>query len=319
MPGTLLTHSLGLRIEHETRSALSRHSACVPHGAVLLSNFNRDYLRLHELQFQRVGHLRCLLTRVVLVCHGAGSSYGTCIEEPGLPASSNGTGVVQQTAWWVKWFMIVHSLRASARSAMFLDTDVVVLQNPFRAELAALVAPQSGGRSFDMLYQEEMEFDPWARLFLQPTPNRSLDSSSADPSALGHATTRICCTENVTANPINTGQLLVRSLSLAERVLANAMPTTFDQPTRNDQDLVFEKVIRGAVARGEYRVRGLPVRFASHCWRGLRDARQDAHSMPFCELVSYHACCTAGLWRKAKWMNIAINGTAYCRRVEGVG
>lgn len=61
-------------------AALLRHSTCVPDGMVLLSMSNPHHRPLREMQFERVRHIDCLMTRVVSVCWGGWTDgLGTCV------------------------------------------------------------------------------------------------------------------------------------------------------------------------------------------------------------------------------------------------
>ena len=131
--------------------ALAVPSSCVPEHAVMLSMATTHHMRLRPVQFARVAHLPCFLSRLVSVCYGFTDAYGECVvgecnqsmglANPCLPSDYRRSQYVALN--WAKWPLFIDTLRV-ARSALWLEADVVILRNPWElllaeAELAATV------------------------------------------------------------------------------------------------------------------------------------------------------------------------------------
>ena len=116
------------------RRALAVPSACVPADTVVLSyvNAHHQQLGLRAMQFERVARLGCLMARVVSVCYGVPpDGFGACVAARQVPASTFRRGAYVELLW-AKW-RLVHEALGAARGVLFLDTDVVLLRNPFDA------------------------------------------------------------------------------------------------------------------------------------------------------------------------------------------
>ena len=59
--------------------ALAIHSTCVPDQAVMLSMATTHHAKLRQVQFARVSHMPCFMSRVVSVCYGFTDKYGECV------------------------------------------------------------------------------------------------------------------------------------------------------------------------------------------------------------------------------------------------
>ena len=117
-------------------SALRTQSACVPVDAVALSQANRAHAGLRALGLQRMPP--CFLARLVSVCFGEASACGHCADAPSacvlgaaVEDSSFGKGAYVHLIFF-KWRVLADALLA-ARWALWLDADVVLLQNPWEA------------------------------------------------------------------------------------------------------------------------------------------------------------------------------------------
>ena len=124
-------------------SVLRTPSQCVPQHAVMLSMATTHHMKLRQSQFARVVHLQCFMARVVSVCYGFTDEYGTCVygscnkslglANPCLPSDYRRSQYVALN--WAKWPLFIDTLRV-ARSALWLEADVVILQNPWELLLA---------------------------------------------------------------------------------------------------------------------------------------------------------------------------------------
>jgi len=61
-------------------SALATPSTCVPHHTVMLSMATTHHQQLRRLQFARISHLSCFMSRVVSVTYGFRDDFGACVE-----------------------------------------------------------------------------------------------------------------------------------------------------------------------------------------------------------------------------------------------
>ena len=294
----LLSDELGAKVTHATRRAVARPSDCVPDGTVLLSTFNEYHLPLHRMQFRAVQGLRCLMSRVVLLCFGSAAPHewrGACVQAPTVQRSDHKRGDYHLLTW-VKWTMAFHAMRA-ARAVLMIDADCVIVRNPFTPAVVA--------RSDDLLYQEEFDGH-----FRQPF------TSSVDP--LARACVAPWCTGNASRNPagapawqlryrrlmrespLNTGQLYVRSPALVDAIL-RTMPPTADADPRLEQVVVFQDVL----AAGRFRASSLPASFAGHCW-----FKPDRSPTAWCGVVTYHTHCLHSLRDKEEWMGYALGNVS---------
>ena len=123
--------------------ALTIPSTCVPHDAVMLSMATTHHMRLRPAQFARVAHLDCFMQRVVSVCYGFTDDLGTCVygscnktlglANPCLPSDYRRSQYVALN--WAKWPLFIDTLLV-AKTALWLEADVVILQNPWEVLLA---------------------------------------------------------------------------------------------------------------------------------------------------------------------------------------
>ena len=119
-------------------AALHTPTSCIPDGAVALSYTNEAMSPLHRFMIQR--QPACFLCRLVSVCFGTavGESTRRCIATAAVPESTyvkkRRHGPYAAFAW-LKWLLLRDALRA-ASVALFVDADVLLLNNPFAAAQA---------------------------------------------------------------------------------------------------------------------------------------------------------------------------------------
>ena len=134
-------------------AALSIPSSCVPHEAVMLSMATTHHMRLRPAQFARVRHLDCFMRRVVSVCYGFVDELGACVygscnkslglANPCLPSDYRRSQYVALN--WAKWPLFIDALRV-AKTALWLEADVVILRNPWELLLSEGERQRSGER-----------------------------------------------------------------------------------------------------------------------------------------------------------------------------
>ena len=130
-------------VEQAVRDALTLESTCVPKQAVMLSMATTHHMRLRPVQFARIAHLDCFMDRLVSVCYGFVDEYGRCVygscnrslglANPCLPSDYRRSQYVALN--WAKWPLFIGALRV-ARSALWLEADVVILRNPWELLLS---------------------------------------------------------------------------------------------------------------------------------------------------------------------------------------
>lgn len=248
-------------------AALMVPSVCVPSGAVMLSMATTHHMKLRREQFARVRHLDCFMQRVVSVCYGFHDDLGRCVHgscnkslglaNPCLPSDYRRSQYVALN--WAKWPLFISTLHV-ARSALWLEADVVILRNPWEillaeAELFATV-------NHAIRYQYE-------------SPPCTLPSRVQSEA--------VACVKSTWPlphpEPLNCGQLLLNSLEFAQEVWASRPPVF-----RNGA--VSQQGYANSI-KGNYSESGLPLSFFNHCWKAHRYTRI---SNP-CELMSYHVTC----------------------------
>ena len=133
-------------------AAIDMPSSCVPADAVLLSIVGGESIELRPLQFDRVASLRCLLRRVVSLCYNHTDAYGTCVRATQPAVVSREERYHAMT--WMKWHLLRVALR-TARTAFFVDADVLLLGNPFAHESVARYATEQPRPAQLLLHQFE--------------------------------------------------------------------------------------------------------------------------------------------------------------------
>ena len=203
-------------------AALAIASDCVPRDAVMLSMATTHHRKLRPVQFARVKHMDCFMSRMVSVCYGFLDEYGTCVygscnkslglSNPCLPSDYRRSQYVALN--WAKWPLFINALSV-ARSALWLEADVVILSNPWelllsQAQLAATV-------NHAIRYQFE-------------APPCSVPSLVQDRA--------VACAKSgwptPHPEPLNCGQLLLNSLQLAHEVWG-ARPPVFKNGAMSQQ------------------------------------------------------------------------------------
>ena len=265
-------------------AALSIPSTCVPHEAVMLSMATTHHMRLRSAQFARVSHLGCFMQRLVSVCYGFTDSYGTCVHgscnktlglaNPCLPSDYRRSQYVALN--WAKWPLFIDTLRV-AKSALWLEADVVILRNPWElllseAELFATV-------HHAVRYQYETPPCTTPKLIESPAVVCTKPGEKPPPHP----------------EPLNCGQLLLNSLDFALEVWAS-------RPAIIRNGAVSQQGYANQVRRN-YSESGLPLGFFNHCWKAHRYTRvTDA-----CQLQTYHATCEMVAKSKRQAMNASVD------------
>ena len=115
-------------------------SSCVPDDAVLISFAGGPQAAtVWPHQYERVARLRCLMRRAVTLCfENTTDAFGTCV------AAARRLPTNYFKVCWIKWHLL-HAALLTARTALYVDADCILLSNPFVA-----AAPARG-----LLYQFE--------------------------------------------------------------------------------------------------------------------------------------------------------------------
>lgn len=264
--GTILTPS----IRPAVTLAVATPSSCVPAGGVLLSAANLHHRSLRRLQFSVLRAQPCLHPRVVSVCYGFSSAndtgVGACVEGPAVSPSDFRE---QQYAslTWAKWEMLVDALSV-AELALWVDADVLLLQNPFEAlGLRRGMVHLRFQPSFDLRFQADG----------QACDVNGGDASVAEPSTAACA--RAECRR------VNSGQMLLRSRTLALAMLA-ARPAGLSN--RDALEQTWLSRLLAAATRGHgggvgtvggYATCALPPQFMGHCTM-KKEAVEHGSSIP---------------------------------------
>ena len=150
-------------IASSVRHTLSRPSSCVPPGFIALTYYSPAHATLRELQLERVQSKRCFMTRLVTVCFGVAPNSSaldsSCVSAPAIRGAPSGhASTFRKPAYheliWAKWRLMHDALsEGGARGVLFVDSDVLLFRNPFRA-LGAAGVPR-----FDLMFQGELACD----------------------------------------------------------------------------------------------------------------------------------------------------------------
>lgn len=183
-------------------AAVRTPSDCVPEGAVVLTIFWPNRIDMRRLQFQN-SQARCFLSRLVTVGFGRGTgsadSLGTIVEAPDFLAHPI---QVNSVTWrqrdWMKWRMMHDALQA-ASSALYLDTDVVLMRNPFEV------------LGNETLY--DVRFETATQCHLQS----ERDQCTLAPRFTGWDESK---PSDATRCSVSTGLVWLRSAAVAERILS---------------------------------------------------------------------------------------------------
>lgn len=270
-------------VSNAVAHALATASECVPMHAVMLSMATTHHRRLRDVQFARVAHLQCFMVRLVSVCYGFIDAFGQCVygdcnktlglANPCLPSDYRRSQYVALN--WAKWPLFIDALRV-ARSALWLEADVVILSNPWElllaeAELAATV-------THAVRYQWE-------------APPCSVPELVASPA--------VSCSKRgwpaPHPEPLNCGQLLLNSLDFALEVWGSR-PAVFRNGAMSQQG--YANAIKG-----NYSHSGLPLAFYNYCWK----AHKYTYVVETCKLVTWHATCEMVAKSKRLAMNTSVS------------
>ena len=264
-------------------------SKCVPPASILLSTANEYHAELRQLQFARVRSETCLMRRVLSVCFNVSDGLGACVPGPRVhPAEfrrSNYANLI-----WAKWLILADALTA-ARTALWLDADVLLLRNPW-----PVLSSKPLGIRYDIRYQAEM-----------PPP---LHSNLRGGVPEWHRGLSDACPHLALTFGVNGGQLLVHSAALARNMYL-LRPRNLSNADLLDQDFANRLLVRGSYARCP-----LPATFASAYWR-----RAQPRIEP-CAFVTVHANGAGGAQGKSAVMREWLVRTAHCNATSlqpGVG
>ena len=190
----------------------------VPDGAVLLSMVDNVQAPLRRLSFARVRESRCLMDRLVSLCWNHSDAYGRCVHSalilPGEPEPE----LIYHLKCWAKWSLLHEALRV-ARTALYIDADVILLRNPFATPSGARFASGPCAAESQLLYQ-----------FEGPGSNRK---SGTPPPVLGtsaapHPPATVEPPRHASFAALNSGQMLACSAAVVERVLSS-MPRALSE------------------------------------------------------------------------------------------
>lgn len=295
-------------------ASLRLDSSCVPDATVVTTMVDATQAVLRKLQFARVAQHSCLMCRTVSLCWNYTDTYGTCVAAEAAPFSAKDfpSMVNSDAAYfritWTKWHLLRAALQA-AHYALFIDADVVLLSNPF------VVEPVQR-----LLANHALKSDNWSRVALRSEAHLDAAAPRAPvgrvDSDYGQATRRVRARlsspmllyqyEGAGSNPLNSGQLLASSSggsSLAVRAVLAEQPHPHDvlAAARLEQEVAFSALRRWRVPLAQ-----LPRTFAGNCWWG-------PEVVPPCDLVTFHAHCTASVGQKIERMTLVLRETARCR------
>jgi hypothetical protein len=263
-------------------AALAVASSCVPAHAVMLSMATTHHMKLRPVQFARVEHMPCFMSRLVSVCYGFTDRFGACVHgacdkslgmgNPCLPSDYRRSQYVALN--WAKWPLFIGALRV-ARSALWLEADVVILRNPWEVLLADAQAHATVHHAVRYQYESP------------PCTVRALVQSPAVE----------CVKSNWPAphpEELNCGQLLLNSLDFALEVWASR-PAVFKNGATSQQGYANQ-------IKANYSHSGMPLGFFNLCWKAHRYAAIVAP----CELATYHATCEMVAKSKRASMNSSV-------------
>jgi len=251
--------------------ALSKPSVCVPDGGVLLSMTNEYHARLRPYQFALVSHHQCLMDRTVSLCFGAiNDTFGVCVYGEDVP-SSDLRSQIYVALNLAKWPLFLDALRV-ARTVLWLEADVLLLQNPFDL----LRHTTSGSDEVDIRYQRE--------------------SWPCDEASRRRGNVK-CSAQPEHPAPLNCGQLLLPSATFARAVWASR-PSNFTNRAPTQQH-------HANVLLPHFRHASLPIEFFSHCW-----TRAPGGGTPrianMCGLATYHFNCVPNMRQKLSLMRFKL-------------
>tara|TARA_B110001452_G_scaffold141327_1_gene117526 strand:+ start:1402 stop:2532 length:1131 start_codon:yes stop_codon:yes gene_type:complete len=256
-------------------------STCVPGTAVLLSIADQRVATLRASALSRIGHLACLLQRLVSLClSDYDDGRGVCVNAraKAVVQMRQRSSIWQQLAW-ARWSLMEAALLAGASHALFIDADVLLLRNPFD-----FLVRQRSFLQRDIVYHEE----------------------------LANCVKREPCSAAAKMCRLNSGLVMSSSARLC-RALLKLHPHHFDRRTRIDQDIVQHY---GLSQLNHTRCR-LPITYAGQCSFQV-PARGRPLLPDRCELVTYHTTCTSNLSAKLQLMHTMLDATAACDRTEVV-
>ena len=234
-------------------AAVARPSACVPDGWVVLSMTNTHHAPLQRLQYERVAHLGCFMTRVVSLCYGSvPDAFGACVYGPHVIASDYRRSQYVSLNW-AKWPFFLDAFRA-ARHLLWIEADVLIMRNPFEVLL-------DGG-------EREKTLGDAIRYQGERAPCDAYPSSPVVQCGAGWVQHE---------EPLNCGQLVINSPHLAQ--------TIYDARPDNFTNGAFSQQHYANVHKVKYAHSPLPVEFYSYHWSIGRAGR--ARIRDPCGLVTY--------------------------------
>jgi hypothetical protein len=284
-------------VANAVRSARAAHSSCVPDDTVVLTYYSPGHAELRALSFERMRRRPCFMARLVTVCLGSNQSISLGGRDCAPAALFRSVGYMFRSVGyheliWAKWRFLHEALRpggGGAACVLFVDSDVVIFRNPFRA-----LSDHQGAATFDLQFQGEL--------------------------ACGSSTT---CARGLPPETchLNGGVLLVRSAALVSRVIERGEPDFRPLAAQRrgpltavlDQDIA-ESVIRSSA--GNLTACHLPsdafVGFCMWAWGYNKGNRSLFDRLDPCALVSYHAHCLVSSSDKRLSMERMLSKTRHC-------
>ena len=205
---------------------------------------------------------------------------------------------------WAKWRFLHQALHpggGGATNVLFVDSDVVLFRNPFRA---LSEHPAAGTGTFDLQFQGEL-------------------ACSSERNACANGLPPGTC-------HFNGGVLFVRSVALVSRIINRGEPDFRLMAARRkgstaatvlDQDIA-ESVVRSSA--GNFSACHLPshafVGFCMWAWGYNKGNRSHFDRLDPCALTSYHAHCLVSERDKRASMQRMLSKTQHCvERASGGG
>ena len=266
----------------------------------MLSTVNGYHASLRQAAFERVRTQRCFMDRVVSVCFNVSDAIGLCLNAPPVPPAQFRSGPYASLLW-AKWYFIADALLV-AHTTLWIDSDVVLLQNPWAALVPQRQDPHVAPYHIQFQAERPISNPRWLRGEQMCLP--------------------------VASSGINGGLLLVRSAALATR-MARLRP---NQHEVSNSGALDQDYLRELLASADYSYCSLPAAFYSHLWsigsarRAWQSTRQRsgnnvtvaerlALALPLiqpCELLTVHANGVSSRRQKLQVMRAALEKTRGC-------
>lgn len=270
-------------------NSISRPSVSVPDGCVSISIANSYHKHLRALTLKPIKTDIGFMKRFVSLCFGFRDSLGTCVEAPNIKGSDF-NGASYHALLWTKWHLLA-ACHTITRFTLFLDSDVVMLRNPWTVLSSSYLKDTS---SYHAFFQAE----------------GSCASCQSCPLVNGSRFTDIdswVCGEYKHC-PVNGGQILVNNAyPQTVKSILNVQPCKMNVETPLDQHL-FDMLKDDS--ESNIKTCSLPGTFAGHCW--LTDRRPEE----LCRLTSYHTQCVSTRKEKLHWIQYVLKQTENCSTIR---